>query len=276
VGKLEVEVDLVADMTVINPFDFFLEPYANEFPFVYESHQAFELKPFLDRIRIGKGVKQFLDSIDRQKRSAIDFLVDLNRRVRETVEYVIRMESGVQAPDKTLALGKGSCRDSAWLLVAVLRELGLAARFASGYLIQLVNDVPSLDGPSGPPADFTDLHAWAEVYLPGAGWVGLDATSGLLAGEGHIPLACAPLPTSAAPIKGSVESSQSEFSHRMTVTRIREDPRVTKPYEEPEWKELMDLARRIKAITGECSREPLTETCRILCACLEENRLLIP
>ena len=242
-----LEVDLVAEMTVLNPFDFFLEPYADRFPFTYEKALARELLPFLELIPCGENFDRFMKSLDRTEKQTIDFLVDLNRRVQEAVGYLIRMEPGVQTPEETLTLCTGSCRDSSWLLVQVLRHLGLAARFVSGYLIQLKPDVKALDGPSGTDHDFTDLHAWAEVYLPGAGWVGLDPTSGLFAGEGHIPVAATPDPQSAAPVSGGVTPSEVEFDHQMTVTRIHEDPRVTKPYSDAQWEKILTLGDQIDA-----------------------------
>lgn len=245
--EFRVEVDLIAEMTVINPFDFFLEESAEQFPFQYESWMSQELKPFLETIELGPRWGEFLASIDRERRRTTDFLVELNQRVHQEIKYLIRMEPGVQTPEETLELGSGSCRDSGWLLVQTLRHLGLAARFVSGYLIQLTPDVKSLDGPSGTEVDFTDLHAWAEVYLPGAGWVGLDPTSGLLTGEGHLPLACTPDPASAAPIAGALEPCETEFSFSMEVTRIHEDPRVTKPYAEEEWERIERIGRRIDA-----------------------------
>src|SRR5215467_11379305 len=227
-----LEVSLAADMTVINPFDFFLEPYAEYYPFRYEALEELELRPFRESLPAGPHLKELLASIERDRIRIADFLVRLNQRLQREIRYVIRMEPGIQTPEETLDLASGSCRDTAWLLVQVLRNLGLAARFVSGYLIQLKPDVKPLEGPAGAAQDFTDLHAWAEVYLPGAGWVGLDPTSGLLAGEGHIPLAATPEPHSAAPISGGVSQSEVEFRHEMNVTRVHEDPRVTKPYTE--------------------------------------------
>src|SRR6188474_1271028 len=245
--ELFIEVDLVAKLDVLNPFDFFLEPGAERCPFLYDPATRKELRPYLEVQPAGPLLEGFLEDIPRQQTRTIDFLVDLNRRLQEQIQYVIRLAPGVQSCEETLDLQRGSCRDSGWLLVQVLRHLGLAARFVSGYLVQLVADVKPLDGPAGPPADFTDLHAWAEVYLPGGGWIGLDATSGLLAGEGHIPLACTPEPAGAAPISGLVERCETEFSFSMSVERLHEDPRVTKPYTDGAWAGIVDLGRRVDA-----------------------------
>lgn len=245
--RFSLEVDLVADMTVINPFDFFLEPGAEKFPFTYEKSLAHELLPFLEKEPAGERLQAFVASLDLTAVHTMDFLVGLNRRLKDEVSYVIRMEPGVQSPDETLSLASGSCRDSAWLLVQILRRLGLAARFVSGYLIQLKPDVKALDGPSGAESDFTDLHAWTEVFLPGAGWVGLDPTSGLLAGEGHIPVAASPDPQSAAPVSGGVSPCEVEFDHQMSVIRIHEDPRVTRPYSDDQWERIQALGESIDA-----------------------------
>ncbi len=244
--ELYVEVDLVAEMTVINPFDFFVEEYADNFPWEYPDQLKKELGPYLEIRERGPLLTEWLSSVEKADKNTVTFLVELNQRLYNDINYTIRMEPGVQTCEQTLGKASGSCRDSGWLLVQILRHLGFAARFVSGYLIQLTADVKSLDGPSGPEADFTDLHAWAEVYVPGAGWIGLDPTSGLFAGEGHIPLACTPDYVSAAPVTGFTDKCETEFSFNNTVTRIHEDPRVTKPYTDGQWKRIIDLGQRVE------------------------------
>ena len=242
---LSVEVDLVADMTVINPFDFFLESSAEKYPFDYEAQLQAELKPFLEIKENGPRLTALLADIPRTQKKFIDFLVDINQLLWKKIKYTIRMEPGVQSCEETLEKEIGSCRDTGWLLVQVLRHLGLAARFVSGYLVQLVADEKPVNGPAGPSQDFTDLHAWCEVYAPGAGWIGLDPTSGLFAGEGHIPLACVADPVSAAPVTGYTDPCETEFTYRNTVQRIHEDPRVTKPYTETEWSDINALGQQV-------------------------------
>ncbi|MDB4766829.1 transglutaminase family protein [bacterium] len=245
IDHFSIDVDLTASMTVINPFDFFIEDYAENFPFKYNEEDQAYLKPYLVKDDTGHAFAKFVEEVDKSPRRTIDFLVGLNQKLEQRINYTIRMEPGVQSVDQTLEKSSGSCRDSSWLLVQVLRELGLAARFVSGYLIQLTPDVKSLDGPSGAETDFTDLHAWTEVYLPGAGWVGLDPTSGLFTGEGHLPLAASPLFSAAAPISGSVEPCETEFEFDMSVQRIFETPRVTKPYGEEVWNTISKLGNDV-------------------------------
>ena len=262
-----VEVDLVAEMAVFNPFDFFLEPQAEKFPFAYDRALDHELAPFQRKCWLTPSFTKYLVTLrkellgeikrrtkqerlempDAEKPRTNDFLVAINQRLWKDIKYTIRLEPGVQTPEETLEKMSGSCRDSAWLLCQLLRHCGLASRFVSGYLIQLKADVKSLDGPSGAEKDFTDLHAWTEVYLPGAGWIGLDPTSGLFAGEGHIPLACTPDPSSAAPISGGVDECETEFEFDMAVKRVYESPRVTKPYTDEQWKRIEVLGHAIDA-----------------------------
>ncbi|MGO8765134.1 MAG: DUF2126 domain-containing protein [Limisphaerales bacterium] len=270
--EFTVAVDLVAEMAVLNPFDFFLEPDAEKFPFEYDTALDHELEPFQRKCWLTPKLMKYLKAIrtdllggmtgSRRRRQTDtllgakpgftkprtnDFLVAVNQRLWKDIKYTIRLEPGVQTPEETLEKLSGSCRDSAWLLCQLLRHCGLAARFVSGYLIQLKADVKSLDGPSGAEKDFTDLHAWTEVYLPGGGWIGLDPTSGLLAGEGHIPLACTPDPSSAAPISGAVDECKCEFGFEMSVTRIYESPRVTLPYTDDQWNKIESLGHTIDA-----------------------------
>ena len=248
--ELSATVDLVADMAVINPFDFFVEECA-DLALPLRGGAQGRSRPLPAPLPPGPRLSRYLADLKIAAPGTIDHLCDLNRRLAGDIEYLIRMEPGVQTPEETLEKRSGSCRDTAWLLVQILRQTGLAARFVSGYLIQLTPDVKPLDGPAGAASDFTDLHAWAEVYVPGAGWIGLDPTSGLLAGEGHIPLAATPHPVSAAPITGGHDPAEVEFSVHMEVRRIAETPRVTKPYSEAQWTEICtaghEVDRRLQA-----------------------------
>ena len=244
--ELSVEVEIIADLKTINPFDFFVEESAEEYPFEYSETIKKELYPYLEVSEKGPLLQEFLKTIDYTPRKTIYFLIDINRKIYEFLKYNIRLDPGVQTCEETIDLKSGSCRDYAWLFVQTLRHLGFGARFVSGYLVQLKSDEKSLDGPSGPEEDFTDLHAWAEVYIPGAGWIGFDATSGLLAGEGHIPLACTPNFESAAPVEGMSDVCETEFFFENSVKRIFESPRVTKPYTEKQWKEIYNLGFKVE------------------------------
>jgi uncharacterized protein (DUF2126 family) len=234
-------------MTVVNPFDFFVEPYAYTFPFQYTDDLKTELAPYLATTEPGPLLASYLKEIAREADSTVNFLVDINAKLQQKTRYLIRMEPGVQSPEETLAAGAGSCRDSAWLLIQIFRHLGLAARFVSGYLIQLRPDIDPVEGPREVESDFTDLHAWAEVYLPGAGWIGFDVTSGMLTGEGHIPVAATPHYRSAAPISGTAAAANVDFAFEMNVKRIREAPRITKPFSDEAWAKLDRLGEQVDA-----------------------------
>ncbi|MEP6826545.1 MAG: transglutaminase family protein, partial [Aestuariivirga sp.] len=245
VSELKIEVDLVADMTVYNPFDFFIEESAETWPFTYRDDISADLVIYRETEPLGPHLSAFLKTIDRTPRRTVDFIVELNMLLSKAVGYVIRLEPGVQTPEQTFEVGTGSCRDSSWLLVQILRHLGFAARFVSGYLIQLKPDLVSLDGPAGTDHDFTDLHAWAEAYIPGAGWIGLDPTSGLLTGESHIPLAATPHFRNAAPISGLASFAEVDFEFNMRVDRVAESPRITKPFSDESWQALDKLGKKV-------------------------------
>ncbi|MEM6537772.1 MAG: transglutaminase family protein, partial [Pseudomonadota bacterium] len=262
--KFEVEIDLVADLNPINPFDFFLEESATLVPFAYDLETKKDLTPYLEPVAggplfeelVAREMDEWLNGGERLRKSdpetegllTNDYLVGVNQRLEQAINYTVRMEPGVQTPEETLEKALGSCRDSAWLLVALMRRLGIAARFVSGYLIQLKADETPVDGPAGPAADFTDLHAWAEVYLPGAGWVGLDPTSGLFAAEGHIPLAATPTPMTAAAISGGHEPCEVEFEFDMEVTRVEETVRITKPFTDKDWTAILKVGDEVDSL----------------------------
>ena len=238
---LDVLVELAVDIRPINPFDFFVDDRAKRLPFGYPDELDAELVPYLDTgdpaYRMGRRATELLAALPASG-DTLDVLVGLNAAVRERVAYVIRDEPGVWTPEDTLVNGRGSCRDSAVLLVALMRARGVAARFVSGYLVQLADEGMIPDEPRGVGRDVVDLHAWAEAYLPGAGWIGFDGTSGLLCGEGHIPLAATASPGHAAPLEGTsdVGASQVEFSTQ--IARLGHEARPTAPYADEVWAEL--------------------------------------
>jgi uncharacterized protein (DUF2126 family) len=253
--ELRVTVDLVADLTTINPFAFFIEESAEKCPFRYDETLTRELTPYLETLPAGPRLQELIAQTRQTDIRTVKYLIALNKAVHAGLNYTIRLEPGFRTPEETLERGGGSCRDFTWLLVQLCRHHGLAARFVSGYSIQLVADEKPLDGPAGVAVDVADLHAWAEVYLPGAGWVGLDATCGLFTGAGYIPLAATADPQSAAPISGSFtwgkrgedDKVEEGFDFQMSVTRIDEAPRITKPYSEEQWQAIDSLGRRIDA-----------------------------
>ncbi len=250
VTEFKIEVDLVADMTVYNPFDFFVEEEAMKWPFSYPPELVEDLSIYMVPEPPEPALADYMKTFDMSPdQPTVDMIVGINARLQQAIGYVIRMEPGVQTPEQTLTSAMGSCRDSSWLLVQILRHLGLAARFVSGYLIQLTPDLKALDGPSGTEVDFTDLHAWCEVYLPGAGWVGLDPTSGLLTGESHIPLAATPHFRNAAPISGGYfGEAETSFAFDMKVNRVAEHPRITKPFSDESWDALDALGEQVDRV----------------------------
>ncbi|MBX9907659.1 MAG: transglutaminase family protein [Beijerinckiaceae bacterium] len=247
VQEFRIEVDLVTELSIINPFDFFVETDAETFPFAYPDELRAELAPYLVTEPPGPLLEAYLKTIPREPTNTVNFIVDLNARLAAGIAYGIRMEPGVQEPEHTLDIKSGSCRDTSWLLVQIMRHLGFAARFVSGYLIQMKADIDPLEGPRGTDKDFTDLHAWAEIYIPGAGWIGLDPTSGLLTGEGHLPLAATPHYRSAAPVSGVASYAETSFDFSMRVDRVHEVPRITLPFSDESWQRLDALGEQVEA-----------------------------
>ncbi|HEX5062087.1 MAG TPA: transglutaminase family protein [Kofleriaceae bacterium] len=253
VTELDIVVELAVDVHPVNPFDFFVDDRAKTIPFQYPDDLAAELGVFLDvtdpAYRLGRLAVELLEKVPATG-DTVGLLVEVNRLVKERVAYVIRDEAGVWTPEETLQNGRGSCRDSAVLLVALLRARGIAARFASGYLIQLTDEGMIPNEPKGVSRDVVDLHAWAEAYLPGAGWIGLDGTSGLLTGEGHIPLACTASPAHASPLDGTSNVGASAVEFSTAIARLGHETRPTAPFTDEVWSDLLAAGDRADAALG--------------------------
>ncbi|MBP9892316.1 MAG: transglutaminase family protein [Planctomycetes bacterium] len=247
--EFRVTVDAAFDIRPVNPFNFFTDDRCKELPFKYPDGLEQELAPFLQHVKPSARLKAYVEQIPFTGNST-DYLVALNSHVAKTVRYIIRTEPGIQTSDETLQKTSGSCRDSAVLLVDCLRARGLAARFCSGYLVQLADEGNIPDVAKGVLHDVVDLHAWAEVFIPGAGWIGLDGTSGLLCGEGHIPLASTVNPELAAPIAGTSNIPAKEFAFEMTVTRLGHEPSPRKPYTEEQWAALKAAGERADSMVA--------------------------
>lgn len=206
---MSLEVTLDIQQNSFNPFDVLVDNESQCFPFLYPAMVKNALLPYLQIVdRSSAALSAFVGDTEKFYGETLSFLVKLNMYVCNHIGYVCRIEEGVQSCEMTLKARTGSCRDSAWLMVQVLRRLGLASRFVSGYLIQL----GTVSG------DSVELHAWAEVFIPGASWIGLDTTSGLFTSEGHIALAAGPGPEQVAPVEGLTELCSVSMTYQFELT----------------------------------------------------------
>ncbi|MBF0622005.1 MAG: transglutaminase family protein [Magnetococcales bacterium] len=214
INALLLEVTMEKEINPSNPFNFLVDPAAQHFPWSYSPNQQVLLSPYRTVSPDTPLLNNWPNNLPRPDdgNDTITFITDLNQALADAITYHERIRPGVRNPSDTLTRSAGSCRDSAWLLVNLLRRAKLAARFVSGYLLHLEKQRPDKDK--------VDLHAWVEVYLPGPGWIGLDATSGLLTAQNHIPLARGAVPMTTSPVEGSTEPCHSELSHESRLERI--------------------------------------------------------
>lgn len=190
---LRLAVDL--DLEEKNPFRFLLDRSAEQLPLVYDTEHLPLLEPYRRRFCAGELEIPHWDAPTREKpQPTVSALVALNRTLHETIGYERREEGQARAAAETLRIGRGACRDVAVVLAECLRDLGLAARLVSGFLRETNAETKRAVG---------SMHAWTEVYLPGAGWVGLDATNGIFCNHNFIAVAVGLTPADITPISGS-------------------------------------------------------------------------
>lgn len=210
--QLAIESEVIIQQYLENPLNFLVADYAVGYPFSYQQDDLVLLSPYIANSEgnTGEQLNSWINNIWRQGEAieTYSLLLRLTKAINEGMTYKVREEPGVQTANETLACRTGSCRDFAMLLMAAARRLGLAARFVTGYL----------HAPLSPDAGAT--HAWAEIYLPGAGWIGFDPTTGAIVGADHIPVAVARMAESVPPVAGTfVGNADSQLDVGVWVSR---------------------------------------------------------
>jgi len=211
-NRFEINVHLDLTVSSLNPFEFIISKDFEklgpngELTFHYSDEQKQFLWPFLNHTDspqingLAKNIKQGSNGI-------VTYLVELTAHLHGMCDYIVRENPGIWPPEKTLSERQGSCRDLAWLLINMLRGEGIASRFVSGYAYN-----PELE-------ENHELHAWVEAFCPGAGWIGLDPSIGLLTDAYYIPLATSYLPQLTMPVVGTYSGNFS--SHLKSYVEIK-------------------------------------------------------
>ncbi|MCE0521511.1 MAG: transglutaminase family protein [Methylacidiphilales bacterium] len=250
--ELMIYSELVLDHYDSDPLDFRVEPYAVHYPFVYDPWTLPELTAFTHIVfpADAERVRQWLGQFWQPGKlvETVSLLKRLNRFIHETFIYTRRDEFGVQRPGRTLEKNSGSCRDFATLFIEACRSWGLAARFVSGYMLCEATE-----------AGNASTHAWAEVYLPGAGWKGFDPTSGAVVGSQHVAVAVSRHPEAATPISGSFVGVPTVFQGIEVDVKLEQ---LDKPYSSPHQPTLFPVPpheQRLESLPrreGDRSEEP--------------------
>ena len=236
-SHLTLTVEVILELAVSDPFDFLVESFASSAPFEYPEQLRKELTPYLAPGASGPRFAAWLAQLDRRPRYVIEFLDTINRAVQERIAVEATVRAGAIDVEALLASSRGAPWELAWLLTLSLRGVGLAARFVSGYRI--------IAGPATAAAAAASLHAWSEVFLPGAGWVGLDPATALFTNEHYVPLAGVPDPLGALPWVGDREA-RTEWQQEAVTARVLAPAAAPWPYADSVWSDLTALGRKIE------------------------------
>ena len=207
---LEIEAVFSVAVASRNPFAFLIHPSENnQLPLAYESNETVILAASLEANPLNEEMHHFVDGIIYSAtRQTLPFVVALNSAIGERCRVVTREDGPPQTPETTFSNREGSCRDLTWLQIHLLRSVGIAARFVSGYFY-LDAEEPRWE-----------LHAWVEVYLPGAGWFGVDPSHGIVCAVGHIPIAASPIPAQTLPVTGTFRGeATSHMNHQIIIEK---------------------------------------------------------